>query len=207
MKDYILKFLYCCSLSILLSDTHAQLRSVIDSVSLMNLWETATIKNIDCQLSLKKAQDKNDYYKKILTSGKGFIKVQSQEQGLRRDFVNTLFSQIATAPDLLNDAYIVEHYQSGEGFKATINLYSYGATNKSYIYKLKFGRWELVNTSNLTDSSIKSIFSNINKYLCNDYYTDEMIVVTCIHNEHLLAKALLFPCGEDFKKMRLFISK
>lgn len=172
------------------------------TTSFTNLWENATIKNINYQLSLKKSSQDTNFYKKILLSGKEFIRVQSQKGGLRKAFIDEIFKPNEACSNVLHDAYIVENYRSTEGFSASISIFFFGDRNKISIYELSSGKWKLIKDEKMVNDNIKSIFTVAKEYLCDTYYLDESIIITKFEKKKVVSKAFFFPCSIDFKKLK-----
>ena len=200
MKKNILQFVGFWLVLLYSLMAQCQVHDNPDSVSMVGLWKDATIKNINYQLSLNPVNQKDSFFAKVLLGAKEFIMVQSRDNGLRESF----FNQVLKQSDVFlqsGHTYIVEHYRSGEGFSAVINIYSLASKNSQYTYELIFGQWKLKETKEVKGNAIESIFANISEYLCDDYYTDESIIMTCLNGNKLVSKALCFPCSVDFKKI------
>lgn len=201
MKKDILQSVGFCLLLLFSVMAQCQTYKDPDSVSVLELWKDATIKNINYQLSLKQVKQSDSFFTKVLLNAREFITVQSRDSGLRESFFNEVLKQSDVFLQS-NHAYIVEHYRSGEGFKAVVSIYSLAPQNKQYTYELNLGQWKLIESKEVTSNAIASLFTNTSKYLCDDYYTDESIIVTCFNGKKLATKALFFPCSVDFKKIR-----
>lgn len=177
-----------------------QTRTYFDSTSMIDLWKDATIKNINYQLSLNQVIQSDSFYRKILLSAKEFIDVQSQDNGLRESFYNKVLKQ--SDHFLQSDhSYVVEHYNSGEGFSAVISLYTLGTKDMQYIYKLNFGKWVLEKSKEVRGNAVDSVFSKTDHYICDEYYAAESIIITCFSRKEVKSKAFLFPCSTGFKEL------
>lgn len=201
MKKDILHSIGFCLLLLYSVLAQCQTYKYPNSVEVLELWKDATIKNINYQLSLKQVKQRDSFFAKVLINARQFITVQSRDNGLRKSFFNEVLKQSDVFLQS-NHAYIVEHYRSGEGFKAIISIYSLAPQNKQYTYELGLGQWKLIESKDVTSNAIASLYTNTSKYFCDDYYTEESIIVTCFKGKELASKALFFPCSEDFKEIR-----
>lgn len=166
----------------------------------IKLWDTAIIKNINYQLSLKENKSENSFFQKILYNEKQRLQVKTDNNGLRESF----FYEVLNKPNFLNKFshfYILEYYKGGEYFEAYISIFI-PQTNKKYTYKLIIGNWKLITTETLLFKDVAKLFSNENDYLSDKCYSDESIFFTHFIDKKLSAKVFLFSCSESFKKIK-----
>ena len=174
---------------------------LIDDIKMISLWKNATIENIDCQISFIKSDQDSSFYRNLLLGAKKFVVIQSISDGLREDFFKQVLKQSFDSSGLKN-IYVIENYKSGEVFSAIVGLFIFDDKNKRYLYKLDLGKWKIVDSVKIVSDSIKYIYSNKSKYLCNKSYVDESIIISHFKANKITSKAFFFSCSADFKKIK-----
>jgi hypothetical protein len=167
-------------------------------------WKQATLENLDYQLNLSN-NSKDSFARGILVRYRNFINYESEVGGLRKDFADSFYCAKNISP--LDCVYLIENYSSGEGFRASLYVFVFGAEQKMYDLQLSNGHWKLKHTEITSIKSFYDKFNLIQSYFCDDYFKEESIVITQIDKGKVTSKGLYFPCSQSFKSIKEIINK